>query len=43
MVSNARIDVDSMMNPTIGVGQLIKMMKAGIIALQMVSLFLFYH
>ena len=43
MVSNARIDVDSMMNPTIGVGLLIKMMVAGIIALQLVSYFLLYH
>ena len=39
MVSNVGIDVDSMMNPTIGVGQLIKLMMAGIIVLQLVSFF----
>ena len=43
MVSNAGIDVDSMMNPSIGVGQLIKLMMGGIIVLQWVSLFFLYH
>ena len=38
MVSNAGIDVDSMINHSIGVTQLIKLIKAGIFVLQLVSL-----